>query len=309
MTGGQDKLQAIRSVLIACLFTTLVGLIPFFSSSANAQQATNTEALNGENILSAQIVANASAVAVTTPWSNQRNMWSSDHGWQQQWPNGSYRSSTTFLLIKIDQALVEAAVQQWSSDMSATPEEARRAMEDLRGRYLRDRVETFVFFAPPLSTNPTYWAFSLPDFQQRIRQRTFSGSFNGSEIIDACSTDIVYSHSPSFICLVGFPQRDQTADPYYYVETYVRFFISSHPNQVFVPAVQDARFEFRVELGEVPLVAMVRRGIEWDRIRENHLDTHVQAVSAVHGDAAATFILDVGVRVVSGLLLRGLRIR
>lgn len=281
----------------------------FYSTSAIAQEEVKRDILNGENILAAQIVANASAAAVTTPWSGQRESWSGDNGWEQKWGNISYNSSTTFLLIKIDQALLEAAVQQWSADMSASPQEAQRAMADLADRYLRDGIDTFIFFAPPLGDDAEYWAFSLPEFQERSKQRTFSGSKNDSEIFDACPSDIVYSYSPSIICLLGFPNMDNTRDPYYYVETYVRFFIRSHPHQIFIPATQEVSVDFRIEVGEVPLVAMVRRGIEWDRIRANHLDTHVQAVSAVQGDAAATFILSVGVRVVSGLLLRGLSIR
>jgi hypothetical protein len=276
-----------------------------FCVAALFASASACEEVLAKSVFEAQIVVNTLVVQHSTPAASLDLEWVKDTGWV-----GDDSASSFLLLVRIDDALVRAAADYYVETHGLDAPAAEKIKEDLTRRYGIADGEVFFIFAAPLSASdcPEYFRYELVDLQYSANLRTFEGSLIAQERTDSCPPAVLQFRSPVFSCLLTFPKQSNNESPYFYVSVPIQYFIRHHPTDAWIASKSFTIADFRVELGEVPLAAMLDSGIAWETLNEVHVISQLEKVRATQGFSAASLLTDIAVKVVAGVIVKAIKI-
>lgn len=292
---------------------------------------TRREGPTSVEVLRHQISLDMQLAIVDSPWSDGH--WASCKGGSncghRSW-RSHLRASTVMILIPISDAIVDAAVDCWSRQKKGrTPQQISEARSKLRKKFLPGGERGFLLIVRPIlaSDYVDEWGVKFPPMKTGVKLVPFGRPEAAGTVTryESVLDKPLRGGSSDVSCLLFLKDTvDEERDPSYEVRIQgIKHQILLDPKdsreenfseKVWHEALKPADAGFRFTTGKVPLLAMLEKGVPWEKIETDYLQPHRNMIAELERRPSAagcefslrSFLFDLGTNLVAGILLKAL---
>lgn len=289
------------------LLAVVLPFAAFLSACEDENLRSDKIAPSKSDVLRAQIVTNSQVAVATGPYVFEPGKWQSANESDHRYGLRGEPGRSPLVLVQVDEHLISAAINSWAASISIVDDDATtNARLDLQKRFLRDGARAFILLSQPLQNGDGNWGHSFRDLSETSRIVTYSGKQGLITSSEECENGIIDKHSSVFSCLLMFSDVILSDDPNFFVEFPITYYFRSENHLEWVVSERQV-IRFKFDAGITPLTSLVSSGVDWKKISETYVDTHVSLIRASHGELVQNFFISAAADIMVGLMFRGLR--